>query len=273
MATQAESEAASWETSIDRFYPQHAATWSDPEIQYRALTSEWNFLPALRFVDWDTLIQSGGVRVLDLGAGTGWLSAYLSRFDEVAHIDAVDSSRRNLIDMLPSVVERLGGVMSKIRPVRALFTPILVDDMTYDLIVASSALHHAPKLAEVLQECHRVLTPDGAVAVLNETPLSTLACLYRMGRVGASAAAAVLGGRYEAYSPTVSAGGLLYDPFLGDVAYSMRQWEAAFSQSGWSYETIRTPLGSYKKGPRRQVPLTHFLLRKAGVQLSSYRAL
>lgn len=264
IAQQADSEASSWETAIARFYPQHAEVWSDPEKQVNAVTHEWNFLDALEFVPWRTLMRGHGIRVLDLAAGTGWLAAYLSRFDEVASIDALDSSRSNLEMMLPGVVERMGGVASKIRPIRALFTPLLVEDGTYDLIVASSALHHAPRLTDVLDECRRVVKPSGAMVLLNETPLETGRYLYKMTCIGMDIALKSVRGRYVAWSPSISSSGILYDPYLGDIVYSFNQWRSAFRQTRWSYRVIRTGLSSYKQPSRRPAHLTHFVLRRAG---------
>jgi SAM-dependent methyltransferase len=261
LARQADSEARSWETAIARFYPQHADVWTDPAKQVHAVTHQWNFLDALEFVPWQMLMPGQRLRVLDLGAGTGWLSAYLSRFDQIAHIEALDSSRSNLEVMLPGVIERMGGVASKIRPIRGLFTPLLVEDGAYDLIVASSALHHAPRLTDVLQECRRVIKPSGAMVLLNETPLGTARYLYKMARVCVDITLKSMRGRYVAWSPSVASSGILYDPHLGDVAYSFDQWKSAFAQTRWSCRIIRTGLSSYKRPSPRPAHLTHFVLR------------
>lgn len=262
LGQQADSEATSWETAVARFFPDQAATWSDPDEHYARLTGDWNTLDALQYIDWAGLTAAGNVRVLDLGAGTGWLSAFLSRFDAIASIEALDSSRRLLEEMLPPIVERMGGVAAKINPIRGLFTPLQRPGSAYDLIVASSAIHHAPQLAEVLTECARVLTAGGIMVILNETPLSTYRALNLMGKIGVKAANSVLQGRCPTYTSTLSGGGILYDPHLGDRAYSLRQWKTVFVQTGWRASVVRTPLGSYKSGGRRQAPLTHFVLRK-----------
>jgi SAM-dependent methyltransferase len=263
IAVQADSEASSWESAIARFYPQHAAIWNDPSEQVRALTTEWNFLDALDFIPWGPLVAGKKARVLDLGAGTGWLSAYLSKLDDVESIDALDSSRANLEDMLPGVVDLMGGTAGKIRPIRALFTPLLVADNSYDLIVASSALHHAPRLADVLKECHRVLKPHGTMVALNETPLGTSRYFYKTLRTGIDVLARSFKGGYEALSPSISVSGILYDPYLGDIVYSFNQWAAAFAQTGFSPIVIRTGLSSYKRPMKRPARLVHFVLRKA----------
>jgi SAM-dependent methyltransferase len=263
IAVQADNEASSWESAITRFYPEHSAIWSDPAEQVRALTTEWNFLDALEFIPWRALIAGAQRRVLDLGAGTGWLSAYLSRFGDVEQIDALDSSRVNLEVMLPGVVALMGGTAAKIRPVRALFTPLLVADGSYDLIVASSALHHAPRLDDVLRECHRALKPSGTMILLNETPLGTGRYLYKMVRTGIDLTTRSIRGKYEALSPAISVSGILYDPYLGDTVYSFSQWRSAFDQTGWSHTIVRTGLSSYKRPMPRPARLTHFVLRKA----------
>ncbi len=165
--------------------------------------------------------------------------------------------------MLPAVVTLMGGAPEKIRPVRALFTPLLVQDGSYDLIVASSALHHAPRLDDVLRECHRVLKPSGTMVLLNETPLGTARYLYKMLRTGIDVASRSLQGRYEPHSPSISVSGILYDPYLGDTVYSFSQWESAFEQAGWSRIIVRTGLSSYKRPMKRPARLTHFVLRKA----------
>ena len=261
IAQQADTEASSWESAIARFYPEHLDVWSDPAKQVHAVTHEWNFLDALALVPWQSLIRGRELRVLDLAAGTGWLSAYLSRFDEIGAIDALDSSRSNLEIMLPGVVERMGGIAAKIRPIRALFAPLLVEDGTYDLIVASSALHHAPRMADVLQECHRVVKPGGAMVLLNETPLDTARYLYKMARIGLGITMQSIRGTYVARSPSIASSGILYDPYLGDVAYSFDQWRSVFAQTNWSCRIIRTGLSSYKRPSPRPARLTHFLLR------------
>ena len=174
-----------------------------------------------------------------------------------------NSSRANLEDMLPGVVELMGGVAAKIHPIRALFTPLLVEDNSYDLIVASSALHHAPRLADVLKECHRVLKPHGTVVALNETPLGTARYFYKVLRTGMDVATRSMKGGYEALSPSIAVSGVLYDPYLGDIVYSFKQWAAAFAQTGFSPIVIRTGLSSYKRPMKRPARLVHFVLRKA----------
>jgi SAM-dependent methyltransferase len=261
LAQQEAAVVATWEGAIDRHYPQHSEVWSDPDEHYAALTKSWNFLDALEYVDWDSLMTRSDLDILDLGAGTGWLSAYLSRLPNVHSVDALDSSNRNLA-MIPRITEIMGGLVTKIRQVHGLFCPLPVASCSYDMIVASSAAHHASSLFDLLEECHRVLMDDGAFVILNETPDTRRRSVSRMLRMTARIGGRVAGGRYDRFSCSVSSAGLLYDPHLGDLAYSLAQWRDAFVQTGWACQTIRTPLGTYKPNNPKAPRLTHFILRK-----------
>ena len=97
--------------------------------------------------------------------------------------------------------------------------------------------------------------------LLNETPLETARYLYKMARVGLGITMQSIRGDYHAFSPSIASSGILYDPYLGDVAYSFNQWRSVFEQTKWSYRIIRTGLSSYKRPSPRPAHLTHFVLR------------
>ncbi len=73
----------------------------------------WHFLPALQSLKWAEYTAKPGLKVLDLGAGTSWLSVFLSSFPNVEHIDTLDSDRNNLEVMLPQIIDRWGGGWDK----------------------------------------------------------------------------------------------------------------------------------------------------------------
>jgi SAM-dependent methyltransferase len=255
--------AEDWDAAVDRFYPEFAEIWSDPVAHVHALQGEWNNLEAVGALDWPSLLPRPNSRVLDLGAGTGWLSAELSRLDAVGQIDALDSSHHYLADMLPEVVRSLGGRLDKIRPVHGLFSPILVPDGHYDAVVAASSLHHATSLLAVLRECHRVTSPDGTVVILNESPLTRGQGVRTVLRLGLAILKTVGRERYVEHSPRLSSGGIVYDPYLGDTAYTQGQWTAAFEAASFRHETVVTAFPPYKNRPPYRSRLTHFVLRKA----------
>ena len=259
---QLEGLLQSWNGAIREFYPEYAAEWSDPVQHLTAHETKWNLIEATRDLDWAHLLPGASLKVLDLGCGTGWLSAFLSRFDQVESIVALDGDSHNLEIMLPEVSRALGADLSKIKPTRGLFQPLPFADGELDLVVASSAVHHAQDIISLFQELRRVVKEDGLIIALNETPAPNWSHVVRMGRSSLRAIAENLTGRIRRYGPRVSSLGLLYDPYLGDVAYSRKQWDFIFRSSGLTYREHVSPFFPYKaKGPQ-SVRLTHFICRK-----------
>lgn len=78
--------------------------WNDPQALWEHLTRSTNIVRAAREFDWTGLIRPGGV-VLDLGAGSGWLSGMLSARSDVSEVIAWDGSERMLAEVLPGMVE------------------------------------------------------------------------------------------------------------------------------------------------------------------------
>ena len=134
LVKQANKQVLEWEQAMQKFYPQYAKSWIKPEEHFRSLQEDWNFLDAVKYLDWEKLIAGQDLRVLDLGSGTGWLAAFLSRFANIEKIDALDSSRYNLTVMMPEIVRMMNGDIGKIDPVLGLFSPLPVENEYYDII-------------------------------------------------------------------------------------------------------------------------------------------
>jgi|GEM_PF-1499669 len=264
LAKQANSQALEWEQAMQKFYPHYVKAWAEPEEHFRALQEEWNLLDAVKYLDWESLIAGQELRVLDLGSGTGWLAAFLSGFSGIRKIDALDSSRHNLTVMLPEIVRLMKGDIGKVDPILGLFTPLPVEDETYDFIVASSAIHHASSLFPLLRECRRVLKKNGRLIILNETPLSTLRYFVKIIKFFYSVILCLVKRNFPEHSPVVSRSGILYDPYLGDNIYTYAQWRQAIKQTGFSFELIATPYFVDKKKKHQVVKLAHFICVKTG---------
>lgn len=250
----------SWESSIDSFYPANSKDWSDCDQHVYNLQNNWNTLDAVKSFPWEKYLVKNELFILDLGCGTGWLSAYLSNFPQVKKIIALDSSERNLKSMLPGVVKALGGLDEKIIPLRALFSPLLVGNETYDLVVSSSSFHHADSLISLTEESLRVLKPGGHLIVLNETPYSKWEFRYIVIRKLVKHFLSLWSEKIQKNSETISESGIVYDPFLGDKLYSVKQWEKALGTSGDGVEIVYSGLPSYKKEKSRE--LVHFVVKK-----------
>jgi SAM-dependent methyltransferase len=110
-------------------------------------------------------------RVLDLGAGTGWATARLSRETRVAEVTALDLSPGFLDRVTRRVVGCLDCRPEKIRLVASDFRRIPRPDQSYDAAFLIAALHHSLAPILLLREVRRVLKPGGYLFVLENPAL------------------------------------------------------------------------------------------------------
>jgi SAM-dependent methyltransferase len=257
---QAARSTSSFDAAMISANPEASRYALDPERYFERVCVECNYLDAVKMLAWEKLLPAGA-RVLDLAGGTGWLTAWLSTLPDVAQVTIVDASGKYLEQNLPVAVRRLGGNPSKIRAVVGFFTPLLQDDASLDVVVASSAIHHAENLEAVLREIHRVLKPGGRCVILNETPVSQALYLRTMVVTFARSMLATVRRSYGASAPAISASGILYDPLLGDRMYPFWYWHAAIERAGFRLEQrVDTGLPTVKDADG--IPLTHFVCGK-----------
>lgn len=134
-----------------------AAIWRQREASYRA------FLDCvLRPLE---TARVRPLRVLDLGAGNGWLA---HRLAERAHtVAAVDIQDHPLDGLGAHIWYGDRGQRARFVPVQAEFDrlPFASDQM--DLVLFNAALHYAADAAATLAEALRVLRADGQLVVLD----------------------------------------------------------------------------------------------------------
>lgn len=200
--------------------------------------------------------------VLDLGAGSGWLSSFLSTFSEVGNIDTLDSDKYLLTIVLPEIVKLMQGNIAKINPIWGAFYPLLVENEHYDIVIASSAFHHASNLYQTLRECNRVLKKGGLLLILNERPMGILRYFLRVVTFSISAVICLISKNYPEYSAAISKSGILDNPYLGDNTYLYSQWQQSIKKTGFSFKTIVTPYHIYKRRKNQKEKLIHFICRK-----------
>lgn len=110
----------------------------------------------------DPLAQKRGrpLRVLDLGAGNGWLAYQLSRQGhQVAAVDLLTNTR-----------DGLGAYRhydAPFTPVQAEFDCLPIDGRQADVVLYNGALHYSTGDQQTLQEGLRVLLPGGRLVVLD----------------------------------------------------------------------------------------------------------
>lgn len=114
----------------------------------------------------------GRLRILDLGAGNGWLS---NRLAQRGHVLAA-------VDLLTNPLDGLGAQVyyeSRFTSVQAEFDHLPLADEQIELIIYNSSLHYSIDYTATLREALRLLVRNGRVVVM-DTPL------YRKAESGAA---------------------------------------------------------------------------------------
>jgi SAM-dependent methyltransferase len=248
-----------FDRAMEIYYPESRVYIHDPREHVARICDQCNYLDAIKLIDWNAYFEHD-CSIMDLGCGGGWLSGYLSKFESVSTIYALDSSKNYLFDLMPQVVKLMEGRWEKIVPIEGLFTPLLFQDGFLDVVVASSALHHADRLDRVLKEIRRTLKKDGLLFVLNETPSSRVGHMLLITKAVLKIFANVLLQNYKPISQSVSSSGYLCDPYLGDRDYPLWYWKGAIERSGFSIiEHVDTRLPTVKNG--KDTSLVHFICK------------
>jgi ubiquinone/menaquinone biosynthesis C-methylase UbiE len=256
---QTQLNISQFDTLMEENYPETRNWVKDPQASYNRICVECNYLAAVKLINWNDYLRKSSV-VLDLAGGSGWLSAYLSKFGNIQKIFFLDSSKFYIQNMMPKMVEIMHGVKKKIDPIEGYFSPLLFDDSSLDTVVASSALHHADNLEIVFKEVRRVLKDDGFFFILNETPLSYSKYLWMMLKKFIQMYINAISLNYKSRSPSISSNGILYDPILGDRIYPLWYWLKAIKMSGLILsEDINTQLSTVNG--EKGINLRHFICK------------
>ncbi|MEQ8907575.1 MAG: methyltransferase domain-containing protein [Vicingaceae bacterium] len=100
-------------------------------------------------------------KILEIGAGSGWCSALLSKKSEINHIDVLDYDKYSVTELMPLVFKNLDANTAKLTGVIGSYNDIKAEDNHYDYIISVGAIHHSENLDETFKECERVLKPGG----------------------------------------------------------------------------------------------------------------
>jgi SAM-dependent methyltransferase len=117
-------------------------------------------------------------RALDLGAGTCWATARLSRLPRIDEVVALDNSEQFLTSVGSRVIQACGGNSRKIRFAVGSFNDVPFPAESFDCAFLIAAIRHSLSPLKTLLEARRVLTPGGALLVV-EMPSSVLAIRRR----------------------------------------------------------------------------------------------
>jgi SAM-dependent methyltransferase len=106
------------------------------------------------------LSKGRALRILDLGAGNGWLS---HRLAEAGHHPVA-------VDRLDDPADGLGACRHypvRFPAVQADFDALPLVPSQFDLVVFDGSLHYSPDPASTLAEARRMLGPSGAIVVMD----------------------------------------------------------------------------------------------------------
>jgi ubiquinone/menaquinone biosynthesis C-methylase UbiE len=107
-------------------------------------------------------------RMIDLGAGTCWATAEVSRLARVTEIVALDLSERFLTTVGSRIIAHHQGRTEKVRFAVSRFDHIPFPDGYFDCVMLIAALHHAIAPLLVLLESRRVLRLGGVLLVIEQ---------------------------------------------------------------------------------------------------------
>ncbi|AHG88383.1 Methyltransferase type 11 [Gemmatirosa kalamazoonensis] len=174
--------------------------------------------------------RRGSLRLLDLGAGNGWLSwrAAMAGCECVA-LDLRDDAVDGLGAAAP-YLERADGGFAR---VAASFDALPVAAGTFDVVVFNASVHYATDLAAVLREARRVVRPGGRVVVLDSP-------FYRRDADGAAMVAEKRGHAAERFGDRAAA--LMAVPAIEYLTAERLAHASAALGLTWRRRRVRYPL-------------------------------
>ena len=114
----------------------------------------------------DEFVTGHGLRILDVGCGTGFMSLELAR--EGHHVLGLDSDQ----EIINIAVRTMNSDPSKsergfLEYTRADFTAWEGPKTDYDLVIVSRALHHNPQPEKALNKAHKLLRETGRLVCID----------------------------------------------------------------------------------------------------------
>lgn len=126
----------------------------------------------------ETALETAGIApagtVVELGAGTCWLSSTLATRPQVERATGVEFSDRRLTALAPIAIAHSGAPPAKVERLIADFYDHGIPDETADYVFTDASFHHAANPARLAGVIARLLRPGGYVVLLREPTLSIL---------------------------------------------------------------------------------------------------
>lgn len=165
-------------------------------------------------------------KVLELGAGSCWLSSEISKYSSVKRVYALEFSEYILTEIAPKIMEHYKANTSKIIRVLGDFNRLEFNDKSFDYVIFDAAMHHATDIHHLLSEVKRILKDNGLVIAIREPVVPFFRPYVRW----------TFGKQDKKYGMT-------------ENIYSLSQWGHIFSNSGFVFKPVPfiTPVNSLKR--------------------------
>jgi SAM-dependent methyltransferase len=155
------------------------------ELRFREEVEDYED-PLANLVDWlekkelpylfEENLARAGVRpagtVVDLGAGSCWMSSLLARRPEVDRVIAIEFSQRRISEYGPVSMAYLEAPAEKIERVVADFYAHGLGDEVADWVIIDAAFHHAADPVRLARVAHELLRPGGSFVLHREPVLA-----------------------------------------------------------------------------------------------------
>jgi len=112
--------------------------------------------------------------LIELGAGTCWLSAEMAKVPEVRRVRAVEFSERRIAQLAPIAIAHLGAPAEKIERHVADFYDHGLEPSGADFVFMDAAFHHASDPERLARVAWDLLRPGGAFVLFREPTVAAL---------------------------------------------------------------------------------------------------
>lgn len=154
--------------------------------------------------------------VMEIGAGTAWCSALLSKKEYVDKVYSVEFDLFAIENIIPKVLDAFNAKNEKITLVLGSYDDIKLEDNSLDFIFGMGAMHHSQNLYKTYSELFRVLKPGGTILISDPAYTNSL----------------TLKDEYEWRENKKENGSKNKDN--GDQKFRLCQWEAYAYQAGFN---------------------------------------
>jgi SAM-dependent methyltransferase len=173
-------------------------------------------------------------RVMDIGAGDGWCSAYLLDRYHVDELYVMEISESSLKKLIPSTLKLSESSLDNVNLVKGSFNEIRLTN-ELDIVIAMGALHHSANLYKTAKEIYKSLKPGGYL--IAQEPFMSNTTLNKFYNDRAN--------QTKDFNGLIS----IKNEDRTDVFYRMCEYQTAFMHAG--YDVIFEELSGKKKSVKK----------------------